>query len=85
MAIILSETWTHGLLLMPSLHVSQPWHSHLIRLGATAASRPLGHLGTWRPQMGAKSGQDELCGSYYSTQVFFDAIPTSMPGLGVKA
>ena len=44
MGIILSETWTHGLLLMPSLHVSQAWHSHLIRLGATAASRPLGQL-----------------------------------------
>ena len=44
MAIILSETWTHGLLLMPYLHVSQAWHSHLIRLCATAASRPLGHF-----------------------------------------
>ena len=44
MAIILSETGTHGPLLMPSLHVSQAWHSHLIRLGATASSRPLGQL-----------------------------------------
>ena len=44
MAIILSETWTHGLLLMPSVPVSQAWHSHLIRLCATAAIRPLGHL-----------------------------------------
>ena len=44
MAIIPSETWTHGLLSMPSLHVSQAWRSHLIKLCATAASRPLGHL-----------------------------------------
>ena len=42
MAIILSETWTHGLLLMPSLQVSQAWHSHLIRLGATAAKSASG-------------------------------------------
>ena len=44
MAIILSETWTHGLLLMPSLHVSQDRHSHLIRLCATAECRPLGQF-----------------------------------------
>ena len=44
MGIISSETWTYGLLLMPSLHVGQAWHSHLIWLCATAAIRPLGHL-----------------------------------------
>ena len=60
MAIILSETWTHGLLLMPSLHVSQGWHSHLIRLRATAPNRRLGHSWHLEAQMGAKSGQDEL-------------------------
>ena len=35
--------------------------------------------------MGAKSGQDELRGSYPSTLVFLDVIPTCMPGLRIKA
>ena len=35
--------------------------------------------------MGAKSGQDELCGSYHSTLVFSHVIPTCMQSLRVKA
>ena len=38
MGIILSETWTHGLLLKSAPRGCQSWHPHINRLCATAPS-----------------------------------------------